>query len=396
MAVTMTTAEQALKILYLGVVTEQLNTKTNPLYNAIKSSTQNVVGKEVRKMAPYGVNGGVGAGTEDGALPVDGGNNYIQFVSTTKNLYGTIKISDKSIKASRNNAGAFVQLLNQELDGLMRAAKFNFGRQLFTDGQGVLTTCKENATATDLLQVNSTQYIIEGMTIDIRDANGDLVTGGAQRRVLAVDRLNNRIKISGNKLTTEATDIITVQNSYGRELTGFSEIFKNTGSLYGVDRSVHYWMVPYMQDNVGEISDVKIQKAIDYQEEITGSKVNFICTASGVRRAYQEYLEATKRTVNTLELKGGFTAISYNGIPFVNDRFMPSNTMYLLNTDEFTFHHMGEWEWMEGDGGRILKQVPGYPLWTATLVKYAELICDHPGGQSMLSGILEDGETPEP
>lgn len=389
MAVTMATAEQALKIYYLGVVTEQLNTKTNPLYNAIKASERNIVGKEVRKMAPYGVNGGVGAGPEDGQLPAAGGNNYIQFVSTTKNLYGTIEISDKSIKASRNNAGAFVQLLTEEINGLLRASKFNYGRQIFTDGKGILTVCKENSTETNLLSVDSTKYLIEGLTIDIRSADGTILPNGAKRRVLAVDRINNKIRIDGPAITTNETDIITVQNSYNFELTGLAEIFKTTGKLYGVDRTEHYWMVPYMKDDIGEIADVKIQAAIDYLDEVTGSHVNYICASSGVRRAYQEYMEATKRLVNTLDLQGGFKAISYNGIPMVTDRFVPAGTMYLLNTDEFTFHHMGDWEWMEGDGGRILKQVPGYPIWTATLVKYAELICDHPGGQARLSGITE-------
>ena len=123
MAVTMATAEQALKILYLGVLRDQLNIKTDPFYNKIKSSSKHVVGKEVRQMAPYGVNGGVGAGTETGALPTAGGNQYKQFITDTKNLYGVINLSDKSMKASANNSGAFVNLLNQELKGLMESSK---------------------------------------------------------------------------------------------------------------------------------------------------------------------------------------------------------------------------------------------------------------------------------
>lgn len=390
MAVSTATADQALKIVYLNVVRDQLNTETNPLYNKIKTSTKDISGKEVRKMAPYGVNGGIGAGAEDDPLPQAGGNNYIQFVSNTANIYGTIKITDKSIKASRNNAGAFVRLLDQELKGLMRASKFNFGRMLFHDGSGVLATFKANDTATTLLAVDSTQYLIEGLTIDIRDSSGAIVTGGEKRRILAVDRANNKIKVSGANITTEATDILTVQNSYNMEITGLKEIFKDSGSLYGVDRAEHYWMIPYIQGDIGSISDVKIQKAIDYLDEIMGSKVSYICTASGVKRAYQAYMEATKRNVNTLDLKGGFKALSYNGTPLVNDRFMPAGTMYLLNTDEFTFHQMGDWEWMDVGGGKILGQVPGYPIWTASLVKYAELICDHPGGQAVLTGITED------
>lgn len=385
MAVTTQTADQALKILYLDVVREQLNTKTNPLYNEIKQSTRDISGKEVRKMAPYGVNGGVGAGTEDGPLPAPGGNNYIQFVSKTKDLYGTIAISDKSIKASRNNAGAFVNLLQAELEGLLRAAKFNFGRMLFTDGTGILARCKA-ATDTNVIEVTNHRYLIEGLTIDIREESGAIKVGGGARRILAVDRLNNKILVSGPKITVADTDFITVQQSYMNELTGLKEIFKRTGKLYDVPRDEHYWMVPYMKDNVGPISDVVIQEAIDYLEEYTGSNINFICTASDVKRAYQKYLEFTKRHVNTLDLQGGFKAISYNGIPLVNDRFMEPGEMLLLDTSQFVFHHMGDWEWMDDDG-RILKQKEGYPIWTATLVRYAELICDHPGGQAKLSGI---------
>ena len=55
--VTMTTAQNALKDLYLDVVSNQLNTKTNVLFNQIKSSTSDVYGREVQKIVPYWVNG---------------------------------------------------------------------------------------------------------------------------------------------------------------------------------------------------------------------------------------------------------------------------------------------------------------------------------------------------
>lgn len=70
MAVTLTNADKALKTFYLDAVAEQLNMKTNPLLSVIKQSTDDVWGKEVRKLAVYGMNGGVGAGTEDGELAV--------------------------------------------------------------------------------------------------------------------------------------------------------------------------------------------------------------------------------------------------------------------------------------------------------------------------------------
>ena len=387
MAVTIATAANALKILFLEALRNQLNVNTNPLYNEIAQSTRNVVGKEVRKMAPYGLNGGFGAGTEDGELPASGGNQYIQFISTLKNLYGTIEISDKSIKASASNAGAFVQLLNDELKMLLKSSQFNLSRMLFTDGTGKLTTCAVNTT-TNVLTVDSVQYLMEGMTIDILNSSGQPISGGAGLRILGVDRAQNKIRVSAS-VTTANTDFITVQNSYNLELTGLGAIFKTTGNLYGVDRSQHYWMIPHIKDSVGSISDVKIQSVIDYLEDIMGSKVNCLVASPGVRRAYQAYLERTKRNVNTLELKGGFSAIAYVDKPLIKDRFVNAGEMIALDTKQFTIHHMGDWEWLEEDG-RILTKVPKHPIWTATLVRYAELICDHPGGQGKLTGITED------
>lgn len=37
----------------------------------------------------------------------------------------------------------------------------------------------------------------------------------------------------------------------------------------------------------------------------------------------------------------------------------------------------------------MLRQVPGKPVYSATLVKYADLLCSRPNGQGMLSGITE-------
>ena len=84
-------------------MTELLNTKANPLLTRIEQTSADVWGKEVRKAVSLGINGGIGAGDEDGALPKAHGTNYLQFVSALKNLYGQIEISDKEIRATAND-----------------------------------------------------------------------------------------------------------------------------------------------------------------------------------------------------------------------------------------------------------------------------------------------------
>jgi hypothetical protein len=388
MAVTLTNADKALKSFYLDVVAEQLNYNTNPLLSAIKQTTDDVWGKEVRKLAIYGMNGGIGAGTEDGELPDAVGNNYEQFVVTLKNLYGTTEISDKAVRASENNSGAFVSLLNAEMEGLLKASSFNFGRMLFGDGSGTLAVVSK--VEDGVITLDSVKNLMEGMVVDFRTADGEVISSASQKRIIAIDRLNKTIAVSGSVSNVEVGAIVTIQGSYNNEITGLKAIFNEEGNLYGLNKATHSWLKPYVKKNAGAISEQTIQMALDTIEENAGSTVNFIVCSWGVRRAIQNLFAKNKRFIDTLELAGGYKALSYNGIPIVADRFCPEGTMYLLNTNDFTLHQLCDWQWLEGEDGKVLKQVAGKPVYTATLVKYADLICARPNGQGMISGITEE------
>ncbi|MBE7090655.1 MAG: phage major capsid protein [Clostridiales bacterium] len=384
--VTMQSADNALKTLYLGVVTEQLNTGVNPLLAAIKKTETDVWGKEIRRVASYGVNGGVGAGSEEGDLPSANGNNYEQFVLSLKNLYGRIEISDKAVRASENNAGAFVNLLNAEMEGLVKASSFNFGRMLFGDGTGTLCTLSKEGS---VITASSVKNLMEGMCVDVRNATG-IVSGCNAVRITSVDRATGAITFDRNITASVTTgNTLTVQGSFNKEITGLGAIFKSTGSLYGLDRATHKWMIPYMKGSVGAITEGEILKAVDYLEETADSKVNLIVCSSGVKRALIQAIVASGETPVYQTVAGGFKAVMVSGIPVVSDRFCPAGTMYLLNTEDFVLHQLCDWQFLEGEDGKILKQVAGKPVYTATLVKYADLLCLKPVGQGMLSGITE-------
>lgn len=393
--VTLTTADSALKEVYLGVLSNQLNTSINPLLAKINQTTADVWGKEIRKLAPYGLNGGIGAGTEDGNLPSSAGNNYAQFVLSLKNLYGRIEISDKAIRASESSAGAFVNLLNAEMDGLIKASAFNFGRMLYGDGSGKLASITENTTTT--VTVDSVKNLMEGMVVDIiEDEDGTQASNGKSLRIKSIDRTNKIVSFEAASFTASAFKTgysLCVQGSYNNEITGLGAIFKSSGTLYGLDRSSYSWMVPYIKDikstSTTDISEVVMQKAIDELEETADSKVDFIVCSAGVKRNYQSYLSSYRSNVDVMNLEGGFKAISYNGIPVVSDRFAPENTMFLLNTSEFNLHQLCDWSWLEGEDGRVIKQTLGKPTYQATLVKYADIICNKPSGQAKITGISE-------
>lgn len=386
--VTLQTADNALKSFYLDAVSDSLNMKVNPLLAQIKRTTSNVVGKDVRKALRTGISGGITAGTETGNLPTAGETAYTQLVAPLKNLYGTIEITDKALRASANSEGAFVNLLNDEMENLVKSASFNFGRMLFGDGTG--TIAKVTGVVSNEISLTTVKGLLEGMTVGFYTASGSPISLGQNRKVLSIDKSKKAITVSGATITETilpVNSLMAIQGSIGNEITGLGAIFSDK-EIYGVERNLSA-MQPYMKENVGEISENIIQTAIDTIEDNSGSKVNFIVCSWGVRRALAEYFKQFKTMLPTMELEGGFNAMQFNGIPIVADRFCPDGTMYLLNTDDFAIHQLCDWQWLEGEDGKILKQVAGKPVYTATLVKYAELICDRPNGQGMLSGITE-------
>lgn len=387
--ITLETADSALKSVYLGVIGNQLNVGANPLLTKIKQTTNNVYGNEIRKSTSYGISGGISAGTEDGALPAAYAKHRAQFVLTLKNLFGTIEISDKAIRCSQNNAGAFVNLLNDEMESLIKSSTFNLGRMLYGDGSGILATVTASSEVGDeYLTVDSTKNLIENLAVKFVNKNGASYTGENATVITHVDRNNKKFAFDRYAEMDYNGYKIATLNGLKNEITGLGKIFDtNATHLYGLNKSANHWLNPYIKTSVGDITESAMQSAIDEIEETAGGSVDFIACSSKVRRAYQEEIGSYKRNVDVMNLQGGFKAISYNGIPVVTDRFVEDDAMYLLSTKDFELCQLCDWQWLEGNDGKIIKQKEGYPVYTATLVKYAELLCNRPNSQAKLSGI---------
>lgn len=384
--VTLSSADNALKSFYLEAITDSLDKKVSPFFSKIEKTSVNVTGKDVKKLVRNGINNGVGVGTETGDLPSAGEGSYITLTSTLKNMYGTIEISDKAIRASATNEGAFVNLLNDEMRSLVDSAKYHFSRMLFGDGTSFLAYINSNTD--ECLQVSSTVGMTEGMKVHILAMDGEKIPTVDYATISKIDRENNKIFFKEGFLFTGYALVggeVYAGQKTDMELTGLGAIFSTkAGKLYGQDRNSAF-MTPCRTSGAG-FNEMTIQRAIDGIEEASGSRINFMLCSYDVRRKIIEAFKDKQIALPTVELEGGFKTISYNGVPIVADRFCPKGVLYLLNTDDFKLHQLCDWQWLEAEDGKILKQVPGKPVYTATLVKYAELICERPCGQ----GIVED------
>ena len=386
--VTLQTADNALKTFYLDAISREIDGKASAFLSQIEKTSMNVVGKSVTKVIKTGVHGGIGAGSETGDLPTGDGGDVIAFHAPLKNLYGTIEISDKAIRASASDEGAFVNLLNEEMQGLVKSAKYNFGRMLFGEGNGKLAQVSTGY-GSDTLYVDTVNAIEEGMYVDVYDGGQKIAT---KAKVVSVNKMEKRISLGGvnwgSKLPGETASVYIHGAENGYELTGLGALFSNE-DIYDTDRSKEY-MNPYIYSCPDAFSLEVLDESIDRVEERSGSRVNFMLCSWAVKRIILKCARENNVQIGTTTIGDNMHVPTYNGIPIVVDRFCPENTLYLLNTNDFKICQLCDWQWMEGEDGKILKQVPGKPVYTATLVKYAELICEKPFGQAAITDIYEE------
>lgn len=301
-----------------------------------------------------------------------------------RNIYGVIEMTDKVIRAT-SSPDAMVNILNAEMEGLLKAAKFNFSRMLFQDGKGLLCQVADLTGApSNTLYVDSVKNVVEGMKIDVIRPS-DLHKKVTKLSIESVNRVDKSIRVKSLPSNHEIVegDHIAIQDSYNYELLGIPYIFReDVPAIYGAVRQNNHYLWPTMKS--GQLSTDLIQETIDNIEETGGMGVDMIICSYDVRRKYFEHLRNTRMNIDYMNLDGGFKALSYNGIPIVTEKFCPDNTMYFINTEDYTLQQLSDWSWLETSSGNILRQIENKAAYTATLVKYANLMCARPIGQGRL------------
>jgi len=384
----MTAISEALKDYYLPGLRYQLNEKASALLAQLEKDTESVVGKDIVMALRYGRVGGIGARDDDGDLPKPNSRKTKQAKWETKNVFARFQLSDKTIEASKSSVGAFASMLEQEIKDCETDAKLDLSRQVLGDGSGEL--CEVSAFSTRTLTVDTTMYLAEGMLIDVIDGNSPRTNcDGLEIESVDSDTEFTVVAVSG---TPANGDKVCVQGSWNKELTGVAKVIDTGGTLYGIDRTDYPFLDAVVESSVGDITENGIQARIDEVEKGTGSETNFLLGSYGVRRAYANLLQATKSHVNTLDLKGGWKALSYTGgnqpIPFLGDRYVPEGLLYGLDLEDWKMYKMTDWDWMDRDGN-MLTRVANKPAWEATLLIYSDIGCQRPRGQFVMKGINE-------
>jgi len=415
MAATLTTYTDILKVRYLWPIREQLNNSLI-LWNKIKkdSSTISVSGKTFT--VPLHSQGNLTAGSgraENAALPTAGNQDFDQAIVPCKYLYTGIQITGPGMAATRDNTGAFAQMLDTEVSGATRDMKKSLNRQMHGDGKDALaywTAADDTTTANvDDGRGNAFTYMTAGkaMVCDVIDATDhSTVLGNSISLTLGGTSTARTVAWSAGTISGTADgDYVVLEDTLGYQLMGLEGIISDDdpvvpaggGALTGLHSlavaTYPYW-VAQVVGNSGTnraLTFDLMQQPLDMiveNSDYLDTDVQFMLCSPGVRRKYVELLVADRRHVNTLTLDGGFKGLDYNGIPLIVDPQCKKNRIYYINPESLRIMTMSDIDWMDKDGN-VLSRSSGYDRYDATLYFYGDLACVTRNANGVLEDVTE-------
>ena len=378
----LTKIEDILKANYLPALKNQLNTDPSPFYE--KVTKRPLTNNEIIGGAPIGLNGGFGFGEEGSSTPSSGEQKYAKYKINPVDMYVNIEISNKTIQLANNNKAAMLNALDMEIKGSYAAAKWNIARSLFGDGTGKLATVTALEAAGTEVTVSDTSKLIEGLKVDFYAAGA--ATGStpskAGVRILSINRKDKKITVDTS--FKYVAGFITVQNSYGRELTGLGAIMDTSvTSLYGLTKSTNAWINPTIIDASNDISDLVLYEGVSAAKTYKNSVIDMILMGDAAFKAYQSFMqESTTQIVEKLRFEGG--AVGYKVITgdresiIVNEHNVPTNEAWGVDTTSF---HMDitDWNFADYNGSAFVLKADS-SIYRALLAAYGNLMCDNPGG----------------
>lgn len=415
-ALTLAAADAVLKEDYKGPVVDQLN-NGNVLLAQVERNSEDFVGRRFVMALHVGRNSGVGARGEGGTLPTAGSQQYDNTFGPVRSMYARIQLSGQTIEAMKKDRGSFIRALRPEMEGATRDAKRDYCRQLWgtSNGRicGVNTVNSTTLTPAGIRQ-DQLRHLDEGFLIDIGTAaDPDSIASG--RSVTSVDYDAGSFVISGAAVNvTAGTHFVSRHGAGGAsdnsgnpddgqlELTGLQTMVSDTAVLHTLDPATESRWKARVDDNGGTlraISENLVTKNVMRTEITSGEMTEVLIGSDGVFRSYANLLTSLKRFTDTIDLKGGYSAVSTSAVgsgrnasakklALTWDRDCPDNHLFGLRFSDMTFYELLDWEWMDKHGA-VLVQVGDTDAYSATLKKYGDFACRRRNSQWLIKDITE-------
>lgn len=389
-----------LKNWYAGALVSQFNDSI-PFYKAIEKGREKSAGLQVVRALKVRRNQGIGATSDGGTLPKIGQQTTIQPIISYKFNYLRFGVTGPMLKASQGDKGAFVSIMEYEMEQGMLDFKSDFNRQLFWDGTGKLAVVSANAVNTNVItvsgreSVDNVKYLDVGMDVDIVSGTTVIASGLSITAISGLQTASATVTLSAN-VSTAANDFLVRSGSYNNEVQGILYTMDGgtTGSIYStMDRAAY----PQVQSNVisnssGQLTLDVIQNAFNQGRELGDAQYDALFSDFTSERFYNKLLVADKRFIGTkVGGDGSFsdkdkTYLEYGGLPWVSDKDS-SRRVQLLDSKTWKKYVLAELEWADETGSYMIAQVSA-DQFEIRLRHLANLFCEKPRANALVSSYI--------
>lgn len=391
--------QKVVKEIYLPYLNNMLNVEADPFLAKIPKAPMQGDGVFGARI---GVAGNVGMSEERAPTPISKAPLYNRMKFSPKDGYVELAISNKVVQLGRDNKAVMMDTVKDYMLASYEAAKWNTARMVYGNGTGKLANITASVNGANKVTVDAVNNLIVGLTVDVHtyaDGEPTLTAANEKVQILAIDAGTNEVTLSDPVTATTANGsvygFITVQQSYGREITGLGAFFDDTvDDIYGLKKSENIILKPQKIDAQHEINDTMITRAVRSVHDMYGADVDTLMFGDDAYDAYEMFMKSSASHVNLVEKRefvggaSGYSIIVGNRkIDVVNARHVPKNKIWGVDSSLFEFRDTG-WDFADYQGSPFVLK-PGTSEFRGLLANYMELICKNPGAMFEIDNANE-------
>lgn len=410
MAVLLTNVSNALQKVIQPYIQDNYN-KLTPLMDQIKKHSD-VMFLNDTFYAPVRTSrhSGIVNLANDGSTLRSGSSSIGQASVGVKVLTGTFDISKLTLDATKTQKGAVENILNFQARTLLNDFSKDANRQYFSDGVGVLAQVASSVGTGTLVVTYPDSNLDDGRSVDwYGSVNGDiaptkyLFPGMAIGIGTAAADVGTITSISGNTIVVTGAPAIVANDTIYRvdgdeagagtaEIQGVRAALSSstgTSTYAGIARSTYGW-APQLGTTAEALTLSAIEdKYIAATEFAQGGDRYAIFVNKTLYKKYGDILVALRRTVNEVQLLGGWAGFEFQmgegRVGVFKDFEVPDGEVEIINLDTWTVCEVSPMEWVEGPDGKPMIRRRDALTYQATMSWFTNLLCRAPGANGRLT-----------
>jgi len=391
-----------LKTIFPSGLPKDATYKDNPLLALMPKATD-FYGEDAKAPLKYAPNAGR---SSTFATAQENSTNVknVAFRYSRKSDYAVARITNELILASKNNSGAFVSALKQEIDSAQLNVSNSAAQAVYGNGSGVIGQLAAStnlaSTTIQLRNIEDIVFFEVDYKIKLSAANGGGSVRSGVLTVEGVDRELGTITVDANISTAipaaTVNDYISVEGDYDKKMKGLGAWIPSVAptigdSFFSVDRSKD---VTRLSGFRGDLSSLPIEEALiqgGMKIGRDGGKVDHVFMS------FQKYADLTKSLgskVQFVDILAKDANIGFQGVKVnlgksiatvIPDRNCPDNKMFMLQLDSWKLHSLeGMPMILDMDGLKMLR-VSNDDAAEIRVGYYAQIACNWPGANGQFS-----------